>query len=103
MWYSKVTMILNISDYGLIRDELKSLNIPGVSVSFVEGYGDYVNNFHPHGFSEGIKVEIFTSSEQAEEIAEVLADIATNLTEGGGVIAIEPVSKLLNVKKLNKQ
>lgn len=100
MKYSKVTTILNITDYGLIADELKRLNIPGVSISMVHGYGDYVNEFAPFGFSENMKIEVYTSSDQAEELAEKLSEIADSMTEGGGVIAIEPVSQLYNVKKL---
>ena len=101
MKYSKVVAILNITDYELIADELKKQNIPGVTVSSVQGYGDYVNDFAPFGFSENMKIEIYTSSEQAEEIAQMLADLANKMTEGGGVVAIEPVSKLLNVRKLS--
>lgn len=100
MWYSKVVMILNISDYELISDEINKLNIPGMSVGTVKGFGDYVNEFNPQGLSESLKIEIYTSSEQSEKVATVLSDLANNMTQGGGVVAIEPVSKLMNVKKL---
>ncbi|MBC8209593.1 MAG: hypothetical protein H8E21_00900 [Gammaproteobacteria bacterium] len=100
MKYSKVVAIMNISDYGLLSEALKSSNIPGVTVSRVEGYGDYVNDFAAFGFSENMKIEIYTSSEQAEAIAQQLSELANAMTEGGGVIAIEPVSTLLNVRKL---
>ena len=103
MWYSKVVMILNISDYGLLSDEIKKLNIPGISVSKVEGYGDYFNEFNANGFSESMKIEIYTSSEKAEFIATSFSDIANKMTEGGGVVAIEPVSRLFNVKKLKHE
>jgi nitrogen regulatory protein P-II 1 len=101
MEYSKVVAILNISDYGLLSEALKSSNIPGVTVSRVEGYGDYVNDFAAFGFSENMKIEIYTDSEQAEAIAQQLSELANAMTEGGGVIAIEPVSTLLNVRKLS--
>ena len=100
MSYSKVVMILNISDYELISDEIDKLNIPGISVSHVKGFGDYVNEFNPLGLSESLKIEIYTSSEQGENIAGLLSELASKMTEGGGVVAIEPVSKLMNVKKL---
>ena len=100
MSYSKVVMILNISDYELISDEIDKLNIPGISVCNVKGFGDYVNEFNPMGLSESLKSEIYTSSEQGENIAGVVSELASKMTEGGGVVAIEPVSKLMNVKKL---
>ena len=100
MCYSKVVIILNISDYELINDEINKLNIPGISISNVKGFGDYVNEFNAHGLRDSLKSEINTSSEQAENIAKVLSELANKMTEGGGVVAIEPVSKLMNVKKL---
>ncbi len=77
------------------------LDIPGVTVSMVRGFGDYVNNFDPYGFSDNMKIEIYTLTEQASEIAEVLTRLADEMTEGGGIIAVEPVSQLMNVRKLN--
>jgi len=100
MSYSKVVAIMHISNYELISDELKKLNIPGISVSGVQGYGDYYNEYNQNGFSDSMKIEIYTFSEQAEEIAKALSAIANEMTEGGGVVAIEPISNLLNVKKL---
>lgn len=100
MNYCKVIAILNITDYGLISEQLKELHIPGVTVSKVQGYGDYVNEFAEFGFSENMKIEIYTNEDQAEGIAKVLSELANEMTEGGGIIAIEPLSKLFNVKKL---
>jgi len=100
MSYSKVVAILNISEYKLISDELTSLNVPGISLSKVQGFGDYVNEYAHNGFSESMKIEIYTLTEHAAEIAGVLSVLANDMTEGGGVVAIEPVAELFNVKKL---
>lgn len=101
MKYSKVTAIFNMTDYALISDDLTALDIPGVSVTKVEGFGDYVNEFAEHGFSENMKIEIYTTAEQAQDVAHLLAQRANEMTEGGGVVAIEPVTELFNVKKLD--
>ena len=100
MLFSKVVMIINITDYELISDEINQLNVPGITVSHVQGFGDYLNEYSPQGLCESLKVEIYTSSEQADSIAKKLSKMATNMTEGGGMVAIEPVTKLLNVKKI---
>lgn len=100
MKYCKVVAIISITDYGLISDAISRLAVPGVTVNMVKGYGDYVNEFRPFGFSENMKIEIYTSEEKSEEIAEVLSNLANELTDGGGIVAIEPVSKLMNVRKL---
>ena len=101
MSYSKVVAIINITDYGLISDPLTKLDIPGVTVSMVKGFGDYLNTFEPHGFSDNMKIEVYTTTDQAEEVALQLSRLADEMTEGGGVIAIEPITALMNVRKLN--
>jgi nitrogen regulatory protein P-II 1 len=103
MWFSKVFMIINITDYELISDEINKLNVPGITISHVQGFGDYLNQYSPQGLCNSLKVEIYTSSEQADGIASTLSKLAINMTEGGGVVAIEPVSKLLNVKKIDEE
>ena len=103
MNYCKVVAILTITDFGLISTSIQKLNVPGVTVSTVKGFGDYINEFSEFGFSENLKVEVYTSAEQAEIVADTLSKLANEMTEGGGVVAIEPVSKLLNVRKLESQ
>ncbi len=103
MNYCKVVAILNITDYGLINTSIQKLDAPGVTVSVVKGFGDYINEFNEFGFSDNIKIEVYTSAEQAEIVAETLSKIGNEMTEGGGVVAIEPVDKLLNVRKLETQ
>ena len=99
----KVVAIMNITDYRLVSTEIQKLDVPGVTVSMVKGFGDYVNEYHPFGFSENMKIEVYTSEEHAEVIEDTLATMANEMTEGGGVVAIEPVTTLLNVRKLDKK
>lgn len=101
MKYCKVVAIMNITDYNALNVPIQQLDVPGITVSMVKGFGDYVNNFSPFGFSDNMKVEIYTTTEQAETIASELSSLADQLTEGGGVIAIEPVHQLMNVRKLD--
>lgn len=101
MKYCKVVAIMNITDYNVIHIPIQRMDVPGVTVSMVKGFGDYVNEFNPYGFSDNMKVEIYTTAEQAETIAAELSALANQLTEGGGVVAIEPVDQLMNVRKLD--
>lgn len=103
MNYCKVVAILNMTDFGLINTSIQKLGIPGVTVSVVKGFGDYINEFNEFGFSDNMKIEVYTSAEQAEIVADTLSRIGKEMTEGGGVVAIEPVDKLLNVRKLETQ
>ena len=98
MNYSKVVLILGVDDYSLLGEALEKLSIPGVSVSKLRGYGKYFNEYSSTGLSDSIKVETYCESSQAESIAEALAQLAAELTETGGIVAIEPVSRLYNLR-----
>ena len=103
MKYSKVVAIMSITDYALVSTSIQKLDVPGITVSMVKGFGDYINEFNNFGFSDSMKIEVYTSDQHAEKIAETLSTLANEMTEGGGVIAIEPVNKLFNLKKLTCQ
>jgi len=100
MNYCKVVAIMNISDFSLLQEALSRYTLPGITVSKAQGFGDYVNEFDRFGFSDNLRLEIYTQPEQAEALAQTLAQLANELTDGGGVVAIEPVSVLLNVRQL---
>ena len=100
MKHCKVVAIMNVTDYSVLHEPIQRLDVPGVTVSMVKGFGDYVNNFDPFGFSDNMKLEIYTTEEQAESIALALSALADGMTEGGGLIAIEPVTRLMNVRKI---
>ncbi len=101
MTFCKIVAILNITDYEVLHVPIQKLDVPGVTVSMVKGFGDYVNEFSPYGFSDNMKVEIYTTEAQAESVAAELAALADQLTQGGGIVAVEPVAQLLNVRKLD--
>lgn len=101
MKYCKVVAIMNITDYNALHVPIQQMDVPGITVSMVKGFGDYVNNFSPFGFSDNMKIEIYTTEDQARTIAAELSSLADQLTVGGGIVAIEPVDQLMNVRKLD--
>jgi len=98
MSYRKVVAIMNIVSYESIIDELKKLNVPGISISNIKGCGGHRSHSGECELYENTKLEIYASPERAEEIAAYLAEILNQRTENGGIVAIEPVSKLFNYK-----
>jgi len=98
MSYNKVVAIMNIVSYESIIGELKKINVPGISVSTIKGCGGHRSHSGECELYENTKLEIYTSSLQAEEIAVYLSQLLTERTENGGIVAIEPVQTILNFK-----
>ncbi len=98
MNFRKVTAIIRPDLLEQVEDRLKVLNVPGVSVSKVKGYGEYANFFQSDWLSTHTKIEIFTNTDNAKEIAEAIMEAAHTGTEGDGIVAILPVESVYHIR-----
>jgi len=98
MLYSKVVAIMNIVSYESIIDELKTINIPGISITNIKGCGGHHSHSGECELYENTKLEIYAPIDKAQEIATFLSQLLKERTENGGIVAIEPVTQLLNYK-----
>ena len=99
MQYSKVVAIMNIVSYESIIADLKKINVPGISITPIKGCGGHRSHSGECELYENTKLEIYTTSSHAEEIAVYLSELLKERTENGGIVAIEPVTNLFNFKK----
>jgi len=102
MNFVKVVSIIRPERLEKVEDTLKELNIPGVSVSHIKGYGEYENFFRHDRMVEHIKLEVFIGKKRATEIAEKIMDIAHTGIEGDGIVAIIPVESVYHIRTKHK-
>lgn len=98
MNFRKVTAIIRPDLLEQVENRLKVLNVPGVSVSKVKGYGEYANFFQSDWLSTHTKIEIFTNAENAKAIAEAIMETAHTGVEGDGIVAILPVESVYHIR-----
>jgi len=98
MSFRKVTAIFRPDLLEQVEDRLKALNVPGVSVTKVKGYGEYANFFKSDWLSTHTKIEIFTNTKDAKEIAEAIMETAHTGIEGDGIVAILPVESVYHIR-----
>ncbi len=98
MKFRKVTAIIRPDLLEQVEDRLKSLNVPGVSVTKIKGYGEYANFFKSDWLCTHSRVEVFTSADKATEIAEGIMDAAHTGVEGDGIVAILPVEAVYHIR-----
>ncbi len=87
----KVTAIVRLSMLERVEDRLQDLQVPGISVTKVKGYGEYANFFRPDWMVEHARIEIFLHSARADEVARAIADAARTGGSGDGLVAVLPV------------
>ncbi len=94
----KVTAIIRKDALKPVEKILQDMGVTGISVTQVKGYGEYADTYTKDWLVTHARIEIFTSAEKAEPIAEAVMGAAHTGCEGDGIIAILPVLKLYRIR-----
>ena len=93
-----VIAIVHPSALEAIEKKLRELRVRGITVSKVEGYGEYANFFSDDWLVDRVKLEIFAAQHDAETIADAIAQTAHTDVPGSGIVAILPVQKVVSIR-----
>jgi len=93
MKYRKVTAILRCSVLEDVKKALLRHGVKGVSITQVQGYGEYHDFYQPDLMCKHARVEIF-----CEDIARCLMDAAHTGESGDGLVATLPVEDVFKVR-----
>ncbi len=85
-----------------VEKALRILNIPGISVTKVKGFGEYADFYKTGWMTSHVRIEIFIPKSQAKEIADVIMREAHTGVEGNGIVAILPVMQLFHIRTKQK-
>jgi len=102
MKFRKVTAIIRPERLEAVEDALKKLNVPGISVTKVKGFGEYANFYESDWLCQNIRIEVFIGVRQADEIVRAIMDAAHTGLEGDGIVAVSPVDAVYHVRTKQK-
>ena len=102
MEFCKVTAIFRPERLEAVEDALKKLNVRGVSVTKVKGFGEYANFYTSDWLCTHVRVEVFTGKARADKIAVSIMDAAHTGIEGDGIIGVLPVESVYHIRTLEK-
>jgi len=94
----KVTAVIRSRMLKQVEERLQEMNVKGLSVSNVKGFGEYENFFTHDWRITHSRIEIFTEKSRAEEIARAILETAHTGKAGDGFIAVLPVEKLFRIR-----
>lgn len=94
----KITAIVRNSALQVVERRLRELDVPGVSVTKVKGYGEYANFFTSDWIVEHARLEIFLPATQADAVARAIVDTATTGAPGDGIVVILPVESMYRIR-----
>ncbi len=98
MDFCKVTAIIRGEKVKKIEEHLIEHGACGMTVTQVKGCGEWMDFFKNDWMVTHARIEIFTSAAKADDIAQVIMDVAHTGEVGDGIIAILPVQKLFRIR-----
>lgn len=103
MKYRKVTAIIPDSSLTNAEEALEAIGVAGITVSKAHGYGEYRNYYAKDQMIDCSRIEIFTETEKAMEIADTIAKSVHHGLKTDGVIAILPVEEFMHIHEYNEK
>jgi nitrogen regulatory protein P-II 1 len=98
MAFRKVTAIISRNTMANVEAALQQIGVNGLSVSAIKGFGEYADFFERDWMTAHFRVEVFTSTANAETIARTIIDAAHTGQAGDGLVAIVPVENLYRIR-----
>jgi nitrogen regulatory protein PII len=97
--FRKITAFVPRESLERVELALREMGVPAITVTQAKGYGEY-KNFFAHDWKVGTaRIEIFTTSDEAEPIASTIMDAAHAEHDGAaGIVAILPVEQLYHIR-----
>jgi len=102
MNFVKVVSIIRPDKLKNVESVLKELNVPGISVFHVKGYGEYENFFRHDHKVEHLQLEVYIGKSRATEIAESIMEAAYTGIEGDGIVTVIPVDSVYHIRSKKK-
>lgn len=94
----KVTAIVRVDVLEAVERRLQELRVPGLTVTKVKGYGEYVNFFTRDRMTEHARIEIFLRRQRADEVARAIVDAAHTGGAGDGIVVVLPVESIYRIR-----
>jgi nitrogen regulatory protein P-II 1 len=102
MSIKKVTAIIDNLQISRVEEVLKQHGVTGFTLHPVRGRGYYSNLYSEDGLVDHQQLEIYTSSQYAEKIAQLIVETTYLDGAGQGIVAINSIDTLYGVSHQKK-
>jgi nitrogen regulatory protein P-II 1 len=97
MTFKYVVAVVPTGALERLESELKRMQVGGVTLSKVKGFGEYKNFFTGDWLSDHTKVEIFVEDSKTDDLVSALRGTACDLP-GAGIVAVMPTERFLHLR-----
>ncbi|VAW02020.1 hypothetical protein MNBD_ALPHA06-1897 [hydrothermal vent metagenome] len=97
MTYNEITAIVDLLAIKRVRQSLRAINIPGITVFRVKGYGKHKNFFRRGLMQQHSCLSVIASEQQTDHIVQTILDAAHTGLEGDGIVSVKPLSRFYSI------
>ncbi len=97
MKYYKINAFVPIILLPKVEESLRLINVPGITVSKVKGYGGSMNLYTEDWMETHGRIEIFCDGNVVDSICETIQNSLCNMDVSKGFIAILPVERMFTL------
>jgi nitrogen regulatory protein P-II 1 len=94
----KVVAIIRHEVLEKVEERMQSLQVPGITVSKVKGYGQYANFYRHDWMLEHARIEIILRRERVREVVQGIIDAASSGLPGDGLVFVVPVDTVYRIR-----
>lgn len=98
MRYRKITTIVPMDKLEAVEDALKAIDVPGLSITKIKGYGGYKDFFRADWCATHARLEVFIGAARAEATVDAIMQAAHTGYEDDGIIVVLPVDAVFNIR-----
>ncbi len=98
MAFNEITATVDVLAMKIVRRELRKINVPGMTVFAVKGYGEHKNPFRRDLLQRHSVVRVIAPEDQTDHIVETIMDAAHSGMEGDGIITVSPLSSFYSIR-----
>lgn len=96
--FCNVIAIIRCDALEQVEQCLQEMGVLGISLSSVNGYGEYADFFRRDNMTTHTRVEVFTTTAQADAVAQAIMEVANSGAKGDGIVILQPISKVYRIR-----
>ena len=98
MPFNYIVAVVRADTLGAIEAAFHGLQVRGMTVSRVKGFGEHIDLLARDHLTEHLKIEVFVEAGRADAVVAAIIDVAHSDLPGAGIVAVLPVETFLHIR-----
>ncbi|MBL4618171.1 MAG: P-II family nitrogen regulator [Robiginitomaculum sp.] len=98
MKYNEITAVIDVLAMKRVRKKLREINVPGITVFQVQGYGAQKNFFRRDMMQQHSCLRIIAPKDETDHIVQTIIDTAHADLKGDGIVSVSQLDAYYSIR-----